>query len=352
MSNLLQEELAKIKTSSKIFFAVLNWGLGHATRSTVIIQELIDLGHEVHLGSDGEAGRFLREAFPALSYHSLPSYDVEYRFTSMFWNMLLQGPKVLSAIAAEQKFASSLQEKEAFDLILSDNRYGVYHSSIPSILISHQLRVLSKPRWTRPINAFLIQKWLSNFNTTWIPDAPNRPLSGQLSLPSDKRLPVRCIGPLSYLSSFASNEEHAPIDIVCLLSGPEPQRSKLEEILLEVMEKHLSEYPTKKVVLIRGKISNSTSLSSDGIQIIDFCKGAELATYLSAAKLVICRSGYSSIMDLEVFGKEALFIPTPGQPEQEYLAKHISNSSDKYQYLRQNQLQKVLPLKLKELGQK
>jgi len=39
---------------------------------------------------------------------------------------------------------------------------------------------------------------------------------------------------------------------------------------------------------------------------------------------VISRSGYTTIMDLAVLEKKAYFIPTPGQNEQEYLAKRLT----------------------------
>jgi len=37
--------------------------------------------------------------------------------------------------------------------------------------------------------------------------------------------------------------------------------------------------------------------------------------------VIISRSGYSTIMDLVRLNKSAILIPTPGQTEQEYLAK-------------------------------
>jgi len=49
---------------------------------------------------------------------------------------------------------------------------------------------------------------------------------------------------------------------------------------------------------------------------------AELAEALKGAETVVCRSGYSSLLDLAALGQRAVLIPTPGQPEQVYLAKH------------------------------
>nr|MBP6558208.1 glycosyltransferase [Flavobacterium sp.] len=42
--------------------------------------------------------------------------------------------------------------------------------------------------------------------------------------------------------------------------------------------------------------------------------------------MVLCRSGYTTVMDLAKLEKKAFFIPTPGQFEQEYLAKRYKRN--------------------------
>ena len=49
----------------------------------------------------------------------------------------------------------------------------------------------------------------------------------------------------------------------------------------------------------------------------------DLNTAILQSDLIICRPGYSTIMDLARLGKKAIFIPTPGQTEQEYLAEYF-----------------------------
>jgi UDP-N-acetylglucosamine transferase subunit ALG13 len=49
----------------------------------------------------------------------------------------------------------------------------------------------------------------------------------------------------------------------------------------------------------------------------------DLQPLLNSAHTVICRSGYSSVMDILALGKKSILIPTPGQTEQEYLAQHL-----------------------------
>lgn len=347
--DLLKNELSTIQAKSSIFFGVLNWGLGHATRSSVVIKALVDAGHDVHIGSDGEAGRFLQETFPSLSYHALPEYRIQYRKDSMFWNMLLQGPKIFSAIAAEKNQIIKLYDQYNFDLIISDNRYGIYHRACINIILTHQLQIFSQPKWTQTLIQVLIENWLKKFDKVWVPDFPDSALSGELSAKKSGNTKVRFVGPLSILSSYAAAQVREKVDIVCLLSGPEPQRSKLETILVEQLEAYVDEKPIK-VVLIRGKIQAKNALSSQKIKVIDFCREETLAAYLVSASIVICRSGYSTIMDLEVFNKRALLIPTPGQPEQEYLAQYLSSINKKYETLSQRELKEKLLERLKMEG--
>ena len=47
----------------------------------------------------------------------------------------------------------------------------------------------------------------------------------------------------------------------------------------------------------------------------------QLNTAFNESEMVLCRSGYTTVMDLAKLDKKAFFIPTPGQYEQEYLAK-------------------------------
>ena len=46
---------------------------------------------------------------------------------------------------------------------------------------------------------------------------------------------------------------------------------------------------------------------------------------MCASKLLVCRSGYSTLLDLSVIQSRAILIPTPGQPEQEYLSLELMN---------------------------
>ena len=79
---------------------------------------------------------------------------------------------------------------------------------------------------------------------------------------------------------------------------------------------------------MQGKIEAEQKVSKVGkVTVYNFMSSEELQEYILKADEIICRSGYSSIMDLHALGKlkNATLIPTPGQSEQEYLSEYISN---------------------------
>ena len=75
----------------------------------------------------------------------------------------------------------------------------------------------------------------------------------------------------------------------------------------------------------------------------------ELNDLIKRSKVVIARSGYSTIMDLYALEKPAILIPTPGQSEQLYLSKHLRH---KKQFIFQSQQKLNIPLALEELSRR
>jgi len=305
--------------------AVLNWGLGHATRSIPIISELIAQNFEVLLASDGAALELLKKEFPKLQNFQLPSYNIKYSKSSTFFGlqMLLQTPHILKTIAEERKITHTLISVYRIDGIISDNRWGIYSDNIPSVFITHQLNVISGP--TTLLSSKIHQKYMERFDECWVPDNNLEPnLSGKLGHLRSTKLKIKY---LSILSRFQKKELLKTIDILIILSGPEPQRSILEN-------KVLKEFKTYEgnVILIRGIIEQEQKMEQiENISIYNFMQSKELEDCLNSSKLVISRSGYTTLLDLAKLDKKAFFIPTPGQPEQEYLAKrlkdlHIANS--------------------------
>lgn len=308
----------------KILIAPLDWGLGHATRCIPIVEAFLEKKVEVVLGSNGRSLDLLRATFSNLRCIEIPGYNFEYPSgNGMVWMALKQVPKVIRKIKVERKFVQALQENEKFDLIISDNRYGVYCATTYNIFICHQLALMV------PNSISFGRNWLYNYHLSymksfqqiWIPDNEGKlNLSGGLT--HDYILPPKAkfVGILSRFAKMKQQERPIMGDyIMVLLSGPEPQRS----IFQQIIENQATD-TTIKIVIIEGKPELNNQIQKDNVLTISHLYGQELYDYVYYAKGIICRSGYSTIMDLNAIGRNAFFVPTPGQTEQEYLAAELS----------------------------
>lgn len=294
-----------------ILYCVLNWGLGHASRSIPLIKQLAK-DNTIHIASDGEAGVLLNKELAGYNYHELPSYGIHYKYSSMHLNMLVQFPKIVNAYTREKNLIQKICAEKKIDLIISDHRYGCRHSDIESIFLGHQLNIIGSATATR-INKMLISK----FDACWVPDYTDRRLSGDLAK-TDGLANVVFIGPLSRMEQ---RQDLNVYDIAIVLSGPEPKRTSLESTLLEQLKD-----TGLKCCLVRGT-KKAKEINTHGVEVHNLLDNQKLNEIMSSSKLIICRSGYSSLMDLEVLEKPALIIPTKGQKEQEYIAQHYSRKA-------------------------
>ncbi|GAA4273410.1 glycosyltransferase [Aquimarina gracilis] len=302
----------------KVLVAPLNWGLGHATRCIPIINALIDQGIEPVIASDGAALSLLKKEFPELQTKTLPSYNIEYskKANNFKFKMLLNSPKIAHAISSEKKIIKKIIEEENYCGIISDNRMGVRHKNVPSVFITHQLTVLSGN--TTSFSTKLHNKYIKKFDVCWVPDMADDPnLSGELGHPKKSSVPVTYLGPLSRFEYQIIPKKY---DIMVLLSGPEPQRTLLEQKLFQEFEQS-----DKKIVFVRGLIEETQkTYVKNNITIHNYLTGKELEDTINSSNLIISRSGYTTVMDLAKLKKKAFFIPTPGQFEQEYLAQRLT----------------------------
>jgi predicted glycosyltransferase len=299
----------------------LDWGLGHATRCIPIIRFLLQAGCTVTLAGEKETAELLQREFPQLEMLFLKGYRVKYPQKGLFFmpKMFIQLPKVFAAIKYENAWLRVQQSvmQGKWDLVISDNRYGLYHPSISTIIITHQLGIISgMGRWIDRLFLKYTHRLLNNFQQIWIPDLNNENnLAGKLSRPVSIPREVKFIGPLSRLEPLHRKPEH----ILIMLSGPEPQRSILEIKLIAQLDK--LNYPC---LFLRGlPQSKQTIANRKNIEFVNHLDSEELAVAIAKSTYVICRSGYSSIMDLIRMGKKALLIPTPGQTEQIHLAQYL-----------------------------
>ena len=275
----------------RILVAPLNWGLGHASRCVPLIERLQAEGHEVVLGGDGESLTLLRKHFPTLSILPLAPLNLCYR---------------------------------QIDEVISDNRFGLYSSKKHCIYITHQLTVaLPRPwRWLEPFAARWHRRIINRFDECWIPDEQQAALAGRLSHPAILPDNAKYIGVLSRFTGKAFTHD-ATFKVVAVLSGLEPQRTMLEQDIIRRYEN-----ADETVLIVRGKIHQPPTVIKHGlVTIAPWLDDSHLAGYLLGAERIICRSGYSSVMDMYALGvmNKVEWHPTPGQPEQEYLATYIQS---------------------------
>lgn len=302
-----------------IFLAPLDWGMGHATRSAAIVDALRK-NNRILIGSSPDQIEFFKRLFPEIAQVPLPAYNVHYARRRPVWlSVFCQLPKFFNVIVQEKRALRQVIKNHNIDFVISDNRYGLYDSEVFSVIISHQLR-LKLPYFARILNR-IHQSRMEKFSEVWVPDfeEPERRLSGELSDAKNFKVPVKYLGPLSALSSSLTADTFYSSELLLLLSGPEPQRSVFEDILLKKLKGS-----RKKITLIRG-CEKKLSTHPDSVKVINMAYGEELAKWINGAERIVCRSGYSTLMDLYLCGKKNLvLVPTPGQPEQEYLAKYWS----------------------------
>lgn len=325
----------KKNTPPVIIVAALDWGLGHATRLVPVIRYLQQQPCTIILASAGAALNFWKKEFPDFEFLELPAYNPIYpKHESLNWSMAKQIPHFFSVIKKEYSLLKKWVDSGTVDAVISDNRYGFYSKKIPCVFITHQLNI-QLPRYLKGIS-FLLKKinfsFIKKFSICWIPDKPDisASLGGHLSHEKNLPFPIRYIGWVSQFrfSNATKNEDQ----VLILLSGPEPQRTALEDILLQEIKQNKNTF-----LLIRGN-SNLPDLKNPphNLSYENMLTGKILQEKIESAKWVICRAGYSSIMDLIELQKCAVIIPTPGQTEQLYLACEIPKKFEQFAALQQD----------------
>lgn len=304
--------------------APLDWGLGHATRCIPVIRHLIDRGCDVTLAASGPTATLLQANFPDLPQLSLDGYGITYSRTggSFVFKILSQIPEILRAIRRERQWLHQVHSRHHFDLVISDNRYGLKIDALKSVILTHQLQIRTGlGTFADYLMQQLHYRILGKFDECWVVDEPeNGGLAGALSHPSHLPARTHYIGLLSQLHIPATSGAAMAGRILVLLSGPEPMRSMLEAKIMAQTAgmTHLHFH------IIAGKPDGATPDALPAhITYATHADASQVAEALSVAGLVVCRSGYSTLMDLAMLGKKALLIPTPGQSEQAYLARHL-----------------------------
>lgn len=335
----------------RILLSPLDWGLGHATRCIPIIKALISLDCVVIIASDKSIFELLKKEFPTLEFVRMSGYEIKYsrKIGGFYLKMLSQLPSIITAIRKENTDLKNIIEKYAIDAVISDNRFGLYSTNVPSIYITHQLNIKTGFYLTDKIVTAIHRSFIKKFSVTWIPDFEKDGLAGELSHP--KKLPDNSLY-LGALSRFTSHQSvNKKYNLLISLSGPEPQRTILENIILEQ-----SQHRKETILLVRGLPDSSENLTptSDRLKIVNHLTARELNIAFEEADIVIARSGYTTIMDLAKLNKKAILIPTPGQAEQVYLANYLMEKNYFYSvnqtdFLLNDALEKVAEFHFKPL---
>jgi uncharacterized protein (TIGR00661 family) len=308
---------------ANVLLSPLSWGLGHATRDIPIIRSLLDNHHNVTIAACGNALAVLQHEFPECSFIEFNDYPSPYSTSRFFIPKFIASlPTISRALAEERRTLQHILEKNHYDLIISDNRVGVYSLKIPTIFITHQIHYhFPLLFWPIELSSILANYFLfENYSRVIVPDNPMgiASLAGKLSRPvrglTDSKVFFSGI-----LSSTPKMDVEQDLDNLVLISGPEPQRTRLEEILTPM----LSELDGSTIVLLGSPQKTQTRSLSDRCTLISYASTQEKVRLMNRAKFIICRSGYTSMMEMAELNKcHGFFIPTPGQPEQEYLSDY------------------------------
>lgn len=311
----------------KALVCPLNWGLGHASRMILVIQELLIQNIEVIIAADKTPLQLLQKEFPKLKSFVLKDIEIKYsRKNQQLFKIIRFLPQLAFRIIKENRDLSKIIAHENINLIISDNRYGLWNKQAYSIFVTHQLRLKlpKKLQGFEFITQRIIQFLTRKFDEIWIPDLEGQDnFSGTLShLQNNQNKKIQFVGILSkfLLPEFQANnyESNEKKNILAILSGPEPQRTIFEDLLI----KQINQYNLKASIVLGKK--NTTKLKYENIEIIEIADRNTLYKLINEAEIIICRAGYSSIMDLVALGKSAILVATPGQTEQEYLSDFLS----------------------------
>lgn len=314
-----------MRDPKNILICPLDWGIGHATRCVPIIKSLIELKQHVIVGAAKRPLAFLKSEFPDLKFIEFPGYDVNYpKKGSMSLHMALSAPRLFQKISREHKFLIKVCEENNIDAIISDNRYGLWHPDLPSVFMTHQINIQTNRSlsFLKPVLKRINKRFIKKFTECWIPDFPGeKNLAGKLCHGKSITDNSYYIGPLSrFHNTKHTGDPDDKYDVVVLISGPEPQRSIFERKIISQCES-----TDKSVLILSGKPDESTKTTLNiTTSILSHLDSESLFRVIKDAGLIVSRSGYSTIMDLACLNKKAVFVPTPGQTEQEYLAEYHS----------------------------
>ena len=309
-----------------ILICPLEWGLGHAGRMIPLVKKLQERQNNIFIGAGREHQSFFRNELQGITYVDFKGFKPGYsRFLPQYIALLLKTPLLFYHIIAEHFRLKRIIQDHKIDIVISDNRFGLWNRKIKSVYVTHQLLIPlpDKLKYFEWIGVLFHRFFITKYSLCFIPDLPGElNVSGRLT--HKVRLPenIRFIGILSRFANTVSSQEKKDIfpHNTVILSGPEPQRSIFRQKIVEILKHRES-----PVVVLEGKPGNPAEVLRTG-NIISYnhLPSYEMQKIISESRSVVTRSGYTSVMELISLNCSALLVPTPGQTEQEYLARYLS----------------------------
>lgn len=319
--------------AKRILIAPLDWGLGHATRCIPIIRHLLETGNEPILAASGRPLLLLKSEFPEVETVEFQGYNISYpEGSGMVWKMFQSTPHILKRIKEEHVELDYLIDELKLDAVISDNRFGLHTQRVPCVYMTHQV-MIKAPLFETTLYR-MHANYMRKFTSVWVPDFAENGLSGDLA----HKYPLPRNGVhIGSLSRFSPSQNELKTDMLVIISGPEPQRTRFEKMVLNQLSKFEG-----TAVAILGTPDKHFDRVEGKVRLVSHLNAQQLEKEILASKLIVSRSGYSTIMDLSALGKQAVFVPTPGQTEQEYLAqKYHQEGIHKMMKQRDFQLQKA-----------
>lgn len=327
------EKNSSVKQKPLLLFSPLDWGLGHLTRSIPILKEFQTRGWQIVVACNSTQKNLLQSEIYGLQFVMLKGYNVHYGRNKLLTRLklTLQLINILMRIKWENRWLRSYLDRQAVDLVLSDNRYGFFSTRVPSVFITHQLRpITGLGSFADNLIQQFLYRYINRFSRCWVPDNHDTPaLAGALSHPTSlPRTQLEYIGPLSRLKAHTPESNSSTERVLILLSGPEPQRTILENIISSQLAAFNTADPSSfNFTLVRGLPGiGHRQLELPGVQSHDHAGAQKLNGLVIDSDLIVCRSGYTTLMDMIKLKKKMILIPTPGQTEQEYLGKYFMNN--------------------------
>lgn len=311
-----------------VLICPLYWGIGHATRMVPIAEMLREKGFRVFVAAPDELlAVFDKSSVSAISMKSYsPAYPPNLNLTLA---LILQSPFMIIQSLADRIRIRRIINDNNIDIILCDNRFGCFNRRVYSVYITHQVNIRSSfnHKWKSQLFSLVHRLVINRYDECWIPDLPgDENFSGRLSHPPVKGIAARYTGILSRMT--ATGAVPLPgLDAVSfhllILSGPEPMKSFFEKKIISLYAGR------REILVIVGASSSGNSFDGNdrrgrNIQRFSYTSAPELKYLVEKSEKIICRPGYSTIMDLISLGRRALLVPTPGQSEQKYLAGHLA----------------------------